>query len=175
MLTFRFARFRGWQAGLVAAACFAFPAIGLGQIPQPGSALPVYYPAATQPAVQPVTPITPVAAPPATVPTLPIADPAAAPPASPAEAMILDVIKKHEDEKKKAEDEKKKAEEARIAREGVVVGDDRKLNVTLDNGGLRYKSADEAFNLHIGGRLMADGVWFSQAKNLRASPAQSAA
>lgn len=66
------------------------------------------------------------------------------------------------------EDEaKRKAEADRKAAEGSVVGDDRKLNVTWDNGGFRFKTADEAFNVHFGGRLMYDGVWWTQSPGLR--------
>src|SRR5262249_12780616 len=45
--------------------------------------------------------------------------------------------------------------------------DDLKLNVTWDWGGLRFKSADEAFNVHFGGRLMYDGVWWDQSPGLK--------
>jgi phosphate-selective porin OprO/OprP len=61
----------------------------------------------------------------------------------------------------------KKAEADKKAAAGYVVGDDTKLNVSWDWGGLRYKSADEAFNVHFGGRLMYDGVWWDQSPNLR--------
>jgi phosphate-selective porin OprO/OprP len=46
-------------------------------------------------------------------------------------------------------------------------GTDRKLNVTWDGGGFRYRSADDAFNLHLGGRLMTDEVWWTQSPQLR--------
>jgi phosphate-selective porin OprO and OprP len=44
---------------------------------------------------------------------------------------------------------------------------DRKLNVTWDGGGFRYKNSDGSFTLHLGGRLMTDEVWFNQSPNLR--------
>jgi phosphate-selective porin OprO/OprP len=44
---------------------------------------------------------------------------------------------------------------------------DRKLNVTWDDGGFRYRNADGSFNLHLGGRLMTDDTWWSQSANLR--------
>jgi hypothetical protein len=44
----------------------------------------------------------------------------------------------------------------------AVLGTDRKLNVTWDDGGFRFRSADSGFNLHIGGRLMTDEIWWSQ-------------
>jgi len=46
-------------------------------------------------------------------------------------------------------------------------GTDRKLLVTWDDGGFRFRSADGGFNIHIGGRLMTDDVWWSQSPNLR--------
>jgi len=51
-------------------------------------------------------------------------------------------------------------------------GRDRKLNVSWDNGGFRFRSADDVFNLHMGGRLMTDQVWFNQSPNLRLPPTQ---
>ncbi|HEX3152065.1 MAG TPA: porin [Gemmataceae bacterium] len=63
----------------------------------------------------------------------------------------------------------KKAEAERKAAAGHVVGDDLKLNVTWDWGGLRFKSEDEAFSVHFGGRLMYDGVWWDQSPFLRRS------
>lgn len=92
-------------------------------------------------------------------------------------AIVEEVLKKRDEEaKKKAEEqkkkdeEKKKEEEARKVLEGTVVGSDNKLNVTFDNGGLRYKSADESFNIHVGGRLMSDFNFFRESSNLRQSP-----
>ena len=49
----------------------------------------------------------------------------------------------------------------------AVLGTDRKLNVTWDDGGFRYRSADNGFNIHLGGRLMTDEVWWSQSPALR--------
>jgi phosphate-selective porin OprO and OprP len=62
----------------------------------------------------------------------------------------------------KKEEEKKPTE--------YTVGDILKLNVTWDNGGFRFKTDDEAFSIHIGGRMMHDEVWWKQSPVLRASP-----
>src|SRR5205085_9025666 len=70
-------------------------------------------------------------------------------------------------DKKKAEDEAKKTTV-------FVVGDDLKLNATWDAGGLRLKTADEAFSVHLGGRLMSDAVWWTQSRGLRLPAAQPA-
>lgn len=51
--------------------------------------------------------------------------------------------------------------------ETFVVGDDLKFLVTWDGGGFRFKTADEAFNIHFGGRLMSDQVWWNQSPNMR--------
>lgn len=72
---------------------------------------------------------------------------------------------KRDAEQKKADDEKKKLT-------GSVVGSDTKFNVSWDNGGMRYKTADDAFSIHIGGRLMADAVWWSESPQLRQSNVQ---
>jgi phosphate-selective porin OprO and OprP len=48
-----------------------------------------------------------------------------------------------------------------------VVGDDRKLPVSWDDGGFRFRSEDESFSLHLGGRLMFDGVWWDQSPAMR--------
>ncbi|MFT3879696.1 MAG: porin [Gemmatales bacterium] len=75
-------------------------------------------------------------------------------------------------ERLKRDAEQKKAEEEKKKLTGSVVGSDTKFNVSWDNGGMRYKTADDAFNLHIGGRLMADGVWWNESPQLRQSPVQ---
>ncbi|HJZ90482.1 MAG TPA: porin [Gemmataceae bacterium] len=62
---------------------------------------------------------------------------------------------------------KKKADAEKKAAEGAVVGDDLNMNVTWDWGGFRYKTADEAFSVHFGGRLMYDGVWWDQSPGLK--------
>jgi phosphate-selective porin OprO/OprP len=51
-----------------------------------------------------------------------------------------------------------------------VLGTDRRLNVTWDSGGFRFRSADDGFTLHMGGRLMTDEVWWTQSPNLRLPP-----
>ncbi len=75
-------------------------------------------------------------------------------------------------EKAAGEEDKKKAEEEKKRREGSVVGDDLKYNVSWDAGGFRFQTADEAFRVHLGGRLMSDEVWWTQSPDLRKSPAQ---
>jgi phosphate-selective porin OprO/OprP len=87
-------------------------------------------------------------------------------------AMDTEAINKRIDQRlKELEAEKKKAaEEKRSA--GLVVGDDLNLHMTWDAGGLRFRSDDEAFSMHFGGRLMTDEVWFSQSRNLEASNIQ---
>jgi phosphate-selective porin OprO and OprP len=72
------------------------------------------------------------------------------------------------------QDDLRKVEADQKVHEGLVVGDDRKLNATWDAGGLRFRSADGAFSLHIGGRLMTDQVWWTQSPGLRASATQPA-
>jgi phosphate-selective porin OprO and OprP len=63
---------------------------------------------------------------------------------------------------KKAPDEEAKAA-------GSVVGDDTKYATSWDAGGLRFRSADGAFSLHLGGRLMTDEVWWAQSPGLKQS------
>jgi phosphate-selective porin OprO/OprP len=65
-----------------------------------------------------------------------------------------------------------KAPEERKAPDYTVVGDDRTFIASWDNGGMRFRTADEAFSVHLGGRLMADAVWWSQSPGLRQSPLQ---
>jgi phosphate-selective porin OprO and OprP len=76
---------------------------------------------------------------------------------------------------KAKEQDKKKAEEEQKQQEGTVVGDDTKLNVTFDAGGFRFRSADEAFSLHLGGRLMTDQAWWTQSPGLLRSATPPAA
>lgn len=80
---------------------------------------------------------------------------------------IAEADKKKKEEEKQAEAEAKK-------RDGFVVGDDLKLQASWDQGGWRFKSADDAFSVHIGGRMMTDEVWFSQSPGLTKSPTQPA-
>jgi phosphate-selective porin OprO/OprP len=47
------------------------------------------------------------------------------------------------------------------------LGIGRNLNVSWDGGGFRFRSPDGSFNLHLGGRLMTDEVWWTQSPNLR--------
>jgi phosphate-selective porin OprO/OprP len=90
-------------------------------------------------------------------------------------ALMLDVIKEHEEEKKREEELKKKVAEDQKAAEGSVVQVNTPLNAFWDNGGLRFKSADGAFDFHIGGRLMYDYNWFGQSTGLLKSTTQNAA
>jgi phosphate-selective porin OprO/OprP len=86
-------------------------------------------------------------------------------------------LEKVAEEAKRKEAEKeaeKKATEDAKAEQGFVVGADRKLNASWDEGGFRYKTADEAFNVHLGGRLMTDEAWFKQSPNLRQTATQPA-
>lgn len=68
------------------------------------------------------------------------------------------------------EEAKKKAEAEQKAARGSVVGEDLRLIPTWDGGGLRLKTSDEAFNIHLGGRLMTDGVWWTESPALKQSP-----
>ena len=56
----------------------------------------------------------------------------------------------------------------------VFTQPDHKLSATWDDGGFRFKSADDAFSIHIGGRLMTDQTWFTQSPALTKSPTQPA-
>src|SRR5207248_2486323 len=55
-----------------------------------------------------------------------------------------------------------KASDAAKPPETFLVGDDVKFITTWDAGGFRFKTADEAFSAHIGGRLMTDEAWWTQ-------------
>jgi hypothetical protein len=84
-----------------------------------------------------------------------------------------------DDSKKKTDEEKeeeKKGEEKKDekAKEfpSFVVGDDLGPNVSWDARGFRFRSKDEAFSLHLGGRLMVDAVWWDQSPRRRASSTQ---
>jgi phosphate-selective porin OprO and OprP len=90
-------------------------------------------------------------------------------PPEPDQAAIRKVIDQWSKEKEAKEQDQKKAEEEQKKREGSVVGDDLKLNASWDAGGLRFKTTDEAFSVHVGGRLMTDEVWWTQSPNLRQS------
>ncbi len=75
---------------------------------------------------------------------------------------------------KGGDDAKKKADEEKPKPVFFVIGDDLKFNVGWDAGGFRFKTADDAFSLHLGGRLMADGVWWTQSPGLKQSATQPA-
>jgi phosphate-selective porin OprO/OprP len=89
-------------------------------------------------------------------------------------AAVKKIIDQWSREKEAKEQEQKKAEDEKKKQEGSVVGDDLKFNVNWDSGGLRFKTTDEAFSIHLGGRLMTDEVWWTQSPNLRRSPTQPA-
>jgi phosphate-selective porin OprO/OprP len=74
---------------------------------------------------------------------------------------------------KKADDTAKKDGQPK-APESLVVGDDLKFNVTWDPGGFRFRTADEAFSGHLGGRLMTDEVWWNQSPGLKKPGVQPA-
>jgi phosphate-selective porin OprO/OprP len=63
----------------------------------------------------------------------------------------------------------KKADAAADAKgpDDPFLGTGRNLNVSWDTGGFRYRSPEGNFNLHLGGRLMTDEVWWTQSPNLR--------
>ncbi len=90
-------------------------------------------------------------------------------------AMMLDVIKQHDDEKKKADELKKKVADEEKKAEGSVVAVNTPLNVLFDNGGLRFRSDNGAFDFHVGGRLMYDNNFFWQQPQLQKSTTQNAA
>jgi phosphate-selective porin OprO/OprP len=75
-------------------------------------------------------------------------------------------------DKDKKDQDKKKADEAPKPPQPTVVGDDRTFIASWDNGGMRFRTADEAFSVHLGGRLMYDEVWWTESPNLRRSPVQ---
>ena len=99
-----------------------------------------------------------------------------APPSTsvPDSATINQLVDQRLKEKETENAARKKAEEDAKPLQGFVVGNDRKLNVTWDAGGFRFKSADNVFNLHMGGRLMSDQVWWTQSPDLRKPPVQPA-
>src|ERR1043165_3664642 len=57
------------------------------------------------------------------------------------------IVEQKLNELKAEEAAKKKAEEERKKYDWMTIGLDRKLNVTWDAGGFRFRSADEAFNI----------------------------
>jgi len=77
-------------------------------------------------------------------------------------------------EKGAKEPDEKKSDGGDKPRPGFAVGDDLKFIASWDAGGLRFKTADEAFSTHIGGRLMTDEAWWTQSPGLRRSPIQPA-
>jgi phosphate-selective porin OprO and OprP len=114
----------------------------------------------------PVTSLQPPTSPKSIAP----AEPLPAPPSSTDSAALKKIIEEWSKEKEVKEQDRKKAEEEKKKREGFVVGDDVKFNALWDAGGLRFKTTDEAFSLHVGGRLMTDEVWWTQSPNLRQPP-----
>jgi phosphate-selective porin OprO and OprP len=75
------------------------------------------------------------------------------------------------DKEAEAKDKQKAADERKLL-DGFIVGDDTKLNATWDAGGLRFRTADDAFSIHFGGRLMSDQTYWSQSPALRQSATQ---
>lgn len=165
-------RFLGRRAAVAALAIFLLPITASAQV------------VVSKPMSSGASPAPPTLPPPSPAPgpLVSIAEPdkdapkAQPKPPTPAPAPNLSMMEPTELEKlidqrikdKLAEIEaKKKAESDAKAAEGSVVGDDRKLSATWDNGGFRFKTADEAFNVHFGGRLMYDGAWWTQSPDLR--------
>ncbi len=99
----------------------------------------------------------------------PVATTPAAPPPSDPEA-VKKIVEQWFKDKEAIEAAKKAAEAEKKKEEGFVVGDDLKLIPSWDAGGFRFKTADEAFSLHFGGRLMTDETWFSQSPGLVKPP-----
>jgi phosphate-selective porin OprO/OprP len=89
-------------------------------------------------------------------------------------AAVRHIIEQWAKEKEAEERDRKNAAEEKKRQEGSVVGDDLQLTTTWDAGGLRFKTADEAFSIHFGGRLMPEEVWWTQSPALRQSPTQPA-
>jgi phosphate-selective porin OprO/OprP len=101
----------------------------------------------------------------------PVAGSAAQPaPAEPDPNAVKRIIDEWSSEKAAKEEEQRKADEQKKRLEGTVVGDDLQLIATWDAGGFRFKTADEAFSIHFGGRLMPEQTWWTQSPALRQSP-----
>jgi len=62
---------------------------------------------------------------------------------------------------------KKEQEDRKKAAEGYVVGTNRSMTATWNNG-LQFSSEDDAFRMHMGGRVDWDNVWYqAPGKNMR--------
>jgi phosphate-selective porin OprO/OprP len=72
------------------------------------------------------------------------------------------------DKDKEAKDKPKDAKEEKKPEVLIPPGEDRKLTWSWESNGLRFKSANDDFVGHIGGRLMTDQVWWTQSPQLRA-------
>src|SRR5262249_46437925 len=173
----------GWSTGKIQAQTPGQPEVEVGAsypvaLPPP-SPPPSSSPPATAPlTVVPPTQLTgsngrpaPTTGTPAPIAMLPATDaPADSSPKSLA-GLEPTELEKLIDERLKAKlaeiEAKKKADAEKKAAEGTVVGDDLNMNVTWDWGGFRYKTADEAFSVHFGGRLMYDAVWWDQSPGLK--------
>jgi len=71
-----------------------------------------------------------------------------------------------------ATEEAKGKTEEKKEQPSVAVAGPPKLNVTFDAAGFRLKSDDQAFTLHLGGRLMTDEIWWKESPGLRKSQLQ---
>lgn len=94
---------------------------------------------------------------------------------APGQTPSSDTIKKVVNDVLKANDEAKKAEAAKKAEDGYVVGDNTDLKASWGPRGLVFQSADGAFLFHLGGRINADNVWFTQSPALKSTTTQTAA
>ncbi len=157
---------RGWGAAALLVVLLSL-GTARGQTPPapyatpPGTAMPL------QPAANPVFPGTPYSVQPGT-PVGPVATP---PPATDLEKKVADLEKKVADlEKPKSPDEKPPATTEKTLAPGSDY--DSGLKASWDAGGFRFKGGDGAFNIHMGGRLMTDEVWWNQSPQLRASNSQ---
>jgi phosphate-selective porin OprO/OprP len=102
------------------------------------------------------------------------ADPAPkAAPAAPVDpalkSAILQVLEERDAQKKKADAEKSGANPD----EGHVVGSNLNLQAHWSERGLTFTSPDKDFDVHIGGRLMGDAVFFRQSNQLKTTTAAS--
>jgi phosphate-selective porin OprO/OprP len=97
--------------------------------------------------------------------------PAPEPPAAPVplddavKKLVGEYLKAEEGKKKQAEEEKKQQADA----EGRVVGSDLKMTGAWTPDGLFFRTANDDFALHFGGRFQFDSVWWAQPQFLKGS------
>ncbi len=95
---------------------------------------------------------------------------AALAPADDVKKIVQDELKAADEAKKQKEAEEKAAKVAA----GHEVGSDRKLNATWENDGIHFKSEHKDFDIHIGGRINTDFVWWKQPSFLKGAAPGSA-